>query len=361
MNSIITKNYTIYFKETAYAKLNSYLEDNKFSRIIVLTDTNTSLHCFEILRSKLSNLNTDEITNITFPHGENNKNISTCEFIWDQLSKLRADRNSLIINLGGGVVSDLGGFVASTYMRGLKFVNIPTTLLSIVDASIGGKNGVNLNKLKNQIGIINNPSMIVVDPIFLKTISQKEIKSGFSEMIKHALISGLSYWNSIKSIEHKNLYSENIFYNSILIKTKIVDEDPYEKNIRKILNYGHTIGHAIESFCLTSNNHEELTHGHSIAIGMILEGYISTVKLNFDKNQNNTINNLILHNFKKINFSSNDIEEIIKLIRFDKKNKNGELNFVLLKEIGKPVIDQKVDIGLIRKSFLYLNDIKPVH
>ena len=361
MNSILTKNYPIYFEETAYCKLNSYLEDNKFSRIVVLTDSNTSLHCFEILSSKISKLNNRAIANITFPYGENNKNISTCESIWNQLLVLGADRNSLIINLGGGVVSDLGGFVASTFMRGIKFVNIPTTLLSIVDASIGGKNGVNLSKLKNQIGVINNPSMILVDPIFLKTLSQNEIKSGFSEMIKHALISGLDYWNSVKSIERKNLYNENIFYNSILIKTKIVDEDPYEKNIRKILNYGHTIGHAIESFCLTSNNHDELTHGHSIAIGMILEGYISTVKLNFDENQNNSINKLILSNFEKINFTSNDIEEIIKLMRFDKKNKNGELNFVLLKEIGKPVIDQKVDTALIRKSFLYFNDITPVH
>ena len=361
MNSILTKNYPIYFDEVGYSKLNSYLEDNNFSKIIVLTDSNTSLYCFKILDSKLRKLNTGVIYNITFPCGENNKNISTCESIWNQISKLGADRNSLIINLGGGVVSDLGGFIASTFMRGIKFINIPTTLLSMVDASIGGKTGVDLNNLKNQIGVINNPSMIVVDPIFLKTLPQNEIKSGFSEMIKHALISGLDYWNSIKSIELKNLYARNVFYNSIVINTTIVDHDPYEKKTRKILNYGHTIGHAIESFCLISDNHKELTHGHSIAIGMILEGYISTVKLNFDKNQNNAINNLLLSNFKIMNFSSTDIEEIIKLMRFDKKNNNGELNFILLKEIGKPVIDQKVDMALIRKSFLYLNDIKSIH
>lgn len=360
MNSILTKNYPIYFDKVAYSELNSYLENNSFSKIIVLTDSNTNLYCFEIFNSKLSKLNTGAISNITFPYGEKNKNISTCESIWNQLSKLGADRNSLIINLGGGVVSDLGGFIASTFMRGIKFINIPTTLLSMVDASIGGKTGVDLNNLKNQIGVINNPSMIVVDPVFLKTLPQDEIKSGFSEMIKHALISGLDYWNSIKSVELKNLYAGNIFYNSIVIKTEIVDKDPYEKKIRKILNYGHTIGHAIESFCLTSDNHKELTHGHSIAIGMILEGYISTVKLNFDKHQNNAIKNLLLSNFEIIKFSSNDIEEIIKLMRFDKKNNKGELNFILLKEIGKAVIDQKVDIDLIKKSFLYLNDIRPI-
>ena len=355
MDSIITNSYPLHFNNTAYEKLNTFVKENNFSKIIIITDSNTTLLCLEKFYSKFDK--TSETFNISFSSGEKNKNLSTCENIWTNISELGLDRNSLIINLGGGVVTDLGGFVASTFMRGIQFINVPTTLLSMVDASIGGKTGIDLNNIKNQIGVINNPSMIIVDSDFLETLPLEELKSGFSEMIKHSLITGTRYWESIKLTNINTFYPGNCFYNSILIKSKIVDKDPNEKGLRKILNYGHTVGHAIETFCLNSKSHEDLTHGHSIALGMIIENYLSTIVLNFDKQVNAEINRFILRNFDKLIYSDLEIEKIIKLMKFDKKNKDGQINFVLLKKIGKPVYDQSIDLKTIKDSFKFLNEL----
>ena len=355
MDSIIINNYALHFNNTAYEKLNTFLEKNNFSKIIVITDTNTKLLCLDKFYSKFDKEN--DIVNVSFSAGEKNKNLSTCKDLWTSLSEQELDRSSLIINLGGGVVTDLGGFVASTFLRGIQFINIPTTLLSMVDASIGGKNGIDLNNIKNQIGVINNPSMVVIDSEFLETLSLEEMKSGFSEMIKHSLITGITYWESIKSLDINSISSGNCFYNSILIKSKIVEDDPYEKGFRKVLNYGHTVGHALETFCLNTKSRKDLTHGHSIALGMIIEGYLSTIKLNFNKKLNSEINHFLLINFEKNIFSEKEVDEIIKLMSFDKKNKDGQINFVLLKEIGKPMVDQKVDTNTIKKSFKYLNEL----
>ena len=359
MKSISTNNYPIHFGENAYSKLNIYLDENDISKIIVLTDSDTTKFCYDIFISKLNKYKNRNFTEISFSKGEENKNISTCQIIWNSLSETGVDRSSLMINLGGGVVTDLGGFVASTFMRGFDFVNVPTTLLAMVDASIGGKTGVDLNNIKNQIGVINNPSMIIIDPIFLETLPQIQMNSGFSEMIKHSLISSKRNWDKIKTDDITDFQIGYTFYNSILIKSEIVDKDPNEKNIRKVLNYGHTIGHAVESFCLNSKHHQTLTHGESIAIGMILEGYISTIKLGFNKDLNNSINKFFLNVFTKIKFTDIDINEIIKLLKYDKKNRNSEVNFVLLKDIGDVVIDQKIENKLIRESFLYyINELK---
>ena len=219
MDSIITNSYPLHFNKTAYKKLNNFVKENNFSKIIVITDSNTTLLCLEKFYSKFDK--TSETYNISFMPGEKNKNLSTCKDLWTNISELGLDRNSLIINLGGGVVTDLGGFVASTFMRGIKFINVPTTLLSMVDASIGGKTGIDLNNIKNQIGVINNPSMVIVDSDFLDTLTLPELKSGFSEMIKHSLITGKKYWESIKLIDINSFYAGNCFYNSILIKSKI--------------------------------------------------------------------------------------------------------------------------------------------
>ena len=354
MDSIITNNYPLHFNNTAYEKLNTFIEKNNFSKIIIITDTNTRLLCLNKFYSKFNKEN--EIVNISFSAGEKNKNLSTCEELWTKLCKYGVDRSSLIINLGGGVVTDLGGFVASTFLRGIQFINMPTTLLSMVDASIGGKTGIDLNNIKNQIGVINNPTMVIIDSEFLETLPLEEMKSGFSEMIKHSLITGITYWEAIKSTNIISFLPEICFYNSILIKSKIVDDDPYEKGLRKVLNYGHTVGHAIETFCLNTDNRKDLTHGHSIALGMVIEGYLSTIKLNFDKKLNSEINHFLLLNFEKNIFTEKEIEEIIRLMSFDKKNKDGQINFVLLKEVGKPVVDQKVDNNTIKKSFMYLNE-----
>jgi 3-dehydroquinate synthase len=355
MDSIITNNYPIHFNNKTYEELNIFVKKNNFSKIIVLTDSNTKLLCLEKFYSKFDKI--CDTANISFSSGEKNKNLSTCEDLWSSISDYGLDRSSLIINLGGGVVTDLGGFVASTFMRGIQFINVPTTLLAMVDASIGGKTGIDLNNIKNQIGVINNPSMVIIDSDFLETLPLEEIKSGFSEMIKHSLITGIKYWESMKLININTFCPGNCFFNSILIKSKIVDNDPFEKGLRKFLNYGHTAGHAIETYCLNTNSRKDLSHGHSIALGMIIEGHLSTVIHNFNKKLNSEINRFILINFEKIIFTDQEIEEIIKLMKFDKKNKNGQINFVLLKTIGEPVFDQKVDVNTIKKSFKFLNEL----
>ncbi|MDB9712620.1 3-dehydroquinate synthase [Flavobacteriaceae bacterium] len=357
MDTIIINNYALHFNNTAYEKLNTFIDEKNFSKIIVITDTNTKLLCLDEFYSKFHKEKVKDIINISFFSGEKNKNLSTCKDVWNSLSEYEVDRSSLIINLGGGVVTDLGGFIASTFMRGIEFINVPTTLLAMVDASIGGKTGVDLNNIKNQIGVINNPSMVIIDSVFLKTLPADEMKSGFSEMIKHSLITGATYWESIKSTNINSFYAGNCFYNSILIKSKIVSDDPYEKGLRKVLNYGHTVGHAIETFCMSTKNRKDLTHGHSIALGMIIEGYLSTIKLNFDGKLNLEINQFILNNFENIKFKENEVEEIIKLMRFDKKKSGDQINFVLLKNIGEPIINQKVEIRLIKESFKYLENI----
>ncbi|CAN0369819.1 unnamed protein product, partial [Ectocarpus sp. 4 AP-2014] len=189
---------------------------------------------------------------IEIESGEHNKNIETCTGVWNALSELNADRKSLMINLGGGVITDLGGFVASTFKRGIEFVNVPTTLLSVVDASVGGKTGVDLGNLKNQIGVFNEGVMVLIDTHFLRTLSARQLRSGYAEMLKHALITSDKDWNEVKDIHKMSLDElEDLIYRSVIIKNEVVLKDPKEGGLRKTLNYGHTLGHAIESYFLT--------------------------------------------------------------------------------------------------------------
>lgn len=353
MKSIDAIDYYIHFKDNAYLQLNKFLKDGDFSKILIITDSNSKMYCLDIFKSRLSKSLSKSIVNINIDSGEENKNITTCVNVWNSLKDLGADRYSLIINLGGGLVTDLGGFIASTYMRGVNFVNIPTTLLSMVDASVGGKNGVDLNGLKNLIGLINNPSMVVVDPIYLKTLPIEEMKSGFSEMIKHSLISDETNWLKIQTCNINNFYAGECFYRSINIKKDIVISDPNESGLRKILNFGHTIGHAIEAFYLSSNSYKTKTHGECIAIGIVLESFLSMKLRNFSKAKCDKIKNFILSIYDKVNFSEDDKLKIIDLMQFDKKNQNGIINFVLLDDIGSPKFDNKIDINLIVDSFNY--------
>ena len=226
-----------------------------YTSIFILVDSNTKKYCLDTFMN-LTGLNEAKI--LLMSSGEENKNLKTCEYLWYQLSECGADRNSVLINLGGGVVTDLGGFVACTFKRGIDFYNIPTTLLAMVDASVGGKTGINMGLLKNQIGIIKEPINVILDPQWLNTLPQKEFRSGFAEMLKHGLIADRSYWNQLKSLEHleKTIISKFI-KPSLSIKKSVVTKDPDEKNLRKILNFGHTFGHAIESYFL---KHEKNYH-----------------------------------------------------------------------------------------------------
>jgi len=350
MQSIQANNYPIHFNEKGYEALNLHLTENKYSNLFIIVDTNTNEFC---LPKFLPYLATDlAIEIIEFEAGESNKNIETCVQIWNVLTELGADRKSVIINIGGGVVTDLGGFVASTFKRGVDFIHVPTTLLSMVDASVGGKNGVDLGNLKNQIGVINVPQMVLIDTQFLETLSQSEMRSGLAEMLKHGLIYDAAYWEKfldLNAIDYADF--DELIYRSIQIKNEIVMQDPTEKNIRKALNFGHTLGHAIESYFLENENKTTLLHGEAIAIGMILESYISLNKKLITPAEYLQIKSTIKSIYDDVLFDENDIEPILELLIHDKKNEYGTIQFALIEGIGKIKINQTVENELILEAF----------
>tara|TARA_R110002020_G_scaffold154714_6_gene335178 strand:- start:63562 stop:64638 length:1077 start_codon:yes stop_codon:yes gene_type:complete len=357
MDFIQAKDYKVVFNQYGYNKLNELLDKKNYSLIFVLVDSNTHEHCLAPFLANIATETTIEV--IEIDPGEEFKNLETCTGVWNVLSELNADRQSVLINLGGGVVTDLGGFVACTYRRGIDYINVPTTLLSMVDASVGGKTGVDLGNLKNQIGVISNPEMVLVNTEFLKSLSTEELRSGFAEMLKHGLISNLDYWNDVKNCDYKNIDAlGEMIYRSVEIKNEVVLEDPFEKNRRKTLNYGHTLGHAIESYFLTHPVKKRLLHGEAIAIGMILANYLSAQQATFSIEMRDETSQEIEKYYDKIAFEKEDINEIIKLLKFDKKNSHGRINFVLLNDIGSAAIDQEIANDLIYEAFNYYKNLK---
>jgi len=352
MESIEAKEYAIHFNSNCYKVLNSYIEKSNFSKLFVLADSNTHEHCLSYF---LSHINTHQnIEIIEIEAGEINKTIDTCVGVWNTLSDLDGDRKSLLINLGGGVVTDLGGFVASCFKRGINFINVPTSLLAMVDASVGGKTGVDLGTLKNQIGVINLSDMVLVDTKFLETLPQNEMRSGLAEMLKHGLIQDEAYWHKMSDLSKFTLDDlDNLIYESIIIKKNVVAEDPHENGLRKTLNYGHTLGHAIESYCLSNDKKQTLLHGEAIAVGMLLATYISYKQLSFPKKKLDNIKSTIQGIYGLVDLTSDDYTEIIELMKFDKKNTHGNINFVLLEDIGKTKIDCLVENSLIIEAFNY--------
>jgi 3-dehydroquinate synthase len=350
MQSIQANNYPIYFNEKGYVALNLYLKESKYSNLFIIVDNNTNELC---LPKFLPYLETDlAIEIVEFEAGEPNKNIETCVQIWNVLTELGADRKSLVINLGGGVVTDLGGFVASTFKRGIDFLHIPTTLLAMVDASVGGKNGVDLGNLKNQIGVINVPKMVLIDTQYLEKLPKNEMRSGLAEMLKHGLIYDKKYWEKfldLKAIDYADF--DELIYRSVEIKNEIVLQDPTEKNIRKALNFGHTLGHAIESYFLENENKKTLLHGEAIAVGMILESYISLEKGLMTPDEYQEIKSTIKAIYDDVVFEENDIEPILELLIHDKKNEYGNIQFALIEGIGKIKINQSVENELILQAF----------
>jgi len=355
MREIIKNTGSVYFSSSKWNVLNSKISDLKPSTIFILVDSNTLKHCLTFLLNKLTIKDNYKILEIQA--GEMNKNIKTCEYLWNQLSENGADRKSLLINLGGGVLTDIGGFVASTFMREIQFINIPTTLLAMVDASIGGKNGVDLGIIKNQIGVINNPDMILICKEFLNTLPKKELKAGYAEVIKHGIIDSDNYWDKIKTFNELDIEEiDAMIWESVLVKNNIVTLDPSEKNIRKTLNYGHTLGHAIESYSIGNDSIPVLLHGEAIAIGMVLTTYISHIQCGFPEDKLTEISTYIFNTFKKIEFDQNDINCIIKLLKHDKKGHNNKVLFVLLNDIGKHKLNCEVPQNNIFEAFDYYKD-----
>ncbi|WP_103068423.1 3-dehydroquinate synthase [Aquimarina sediminis] len=356
MKPIISKDSVVYFGQECYTALNTYLDTANHSKICILVDTNTHEHCLLLLMSKIEKQYDIEV--IEIEDGEIHKNIETCSGIWNALSELGMDRKSLMLNLGGGVITDLGGFVACTYMRGISYINIPTSLLSMVDASVGGKTGVDLGNLKNMVGVISESEMVLIDTEYLTTLPINQMCSGFAEMLKHGLIQDRDYWEKISDLSQLNFDDlDQMIYESVIIKNKIVSEDPTEQNIRKYLNFGHTLGHAIESFYLANPEKPTLLHGEAIAIGMIMEAFISTELLSLSQDDLQFINRVILATFPKISIDPKDYQKITELLIHDKKNEKGNIYFVLLETIGEAKYNCIVSDDLILKSFEYYNSL----
>ncbi len=337
----------ITFLNDDFSALNIFLDQLQPSKIYFLVDENTHEYCLPIL---LGNLETNlpfEI--IEIEAGEDLKNIETATQLWEILSEFQADRKSLIINIGGGVITDLGGFISSTYKRGIKFINIPTTLLGMCDASIGGKTGIDHAFLKNVIGTFAEPEQIFVYPGFLKTLPFEELRSGFAEMLKHGLIADEKHCNDLISMEH--LTPENIFpflETSMKIKEKVVLADFKEQNIRKTLNFGHTIGHAFESLFLKAE--KPIPHGEAVALGMICETHLSFLNNLISKENSEMIVKNLQRFYPYISISDFKAEEILSLMKNDKKNSDGNINFSLLTGLGKCNFDFSVSAEQILET-----------
>ncbi len=352
MTQIASIGYKIEIGKTSLHSLSAVLKKQKHSQYFILCDENTLKHCLPVLISKCKTLNKAEI--IEIESGESSKNIVVCSQIWQTLIDFNADKNSLIINLGGGVVSDLGGFIAATYKRGIDFINIPTSLLAMADAGVGGKTGIDFAGVKNSIGTITQPHGVFVYPDFLKTLSQKHFNNGLAEIYKIALVSDKTFWKKLSAQnEFKN--SEEIIQKSIHLKNTIVKKDPYEKNIRKALNFGHTIGHAIEAVLLGTKH--ELLHGEAILVGIICESMISARKKLISKIECLNILNIILDRFTFSPILPAFFNPILNAVQNDKKNNKGNINCVLLNGIGKYKINVDVSAKQIEESLEFYNSI----
>jgi 3-dehydroquinate synthase len=348
MNTLQSINYPIHFNNTL-SELVKFIEQGNYSRFFVLTDENTAKHCLPVIRKYIDKLDNFDIIEINA--GEESKNIDFCVGVWKMLIDYSADRQSLLINLGGGVISDLGGFAASTYKRGIDFVHVPTTLLSQVDASVGGKTGIDLDNIKNIIGTFTQPKAVFIEHEFLQTLPARQILSGLAEMLKHGLIADARYWNLLKNSDLKDPSAE-LVYDSVEIKNKVVIEDPHEKGIRKSLNYGHTIGHAIETYSLM-NDENPLTHGEAIAAGMICEAKLSNMKAGLSDWELAEITVVIGGLYPKYNFDESCFDTLYSIMLKDKKNQGGKINCSLLTNIGQCRIDNVCTQDELYESLRY--------
>ncbi len=326
------------------------------SRKIILVDENTHDNCLEYLITSFPVLEEAEV--MLLPVGEENKVMEVCFQVWEALSEYGMVRSDVVINLGGGVVTDMGGFIASVFKRGLDFINVPTSLLGMVDAAIGGKNGIDLGSYKNQLGVFQHPVAIYVDPIFLQTLPVEELVSGYAEMIKHTLIADKEQWKLLHQLDPikllKTQHYETLIIRSIEIKTTVVNADPKEAGMRKVLNFGHTIGHAIEGFCLQT---EPVAHGHAVALGMIAESYISFKREKISQRELLEITNYLTQIYPHIPLDESDKNDVLELLKHDKKNEKDTVMCVLLDGIGNCVYNQAITEKEAYEALLYVDSV----
>lgn len=328
----------------------SFLKAFENQQILIIVDENTHDCCLEYLITSFPELERAEI--MLLPNGEENKVMEVCFQVWQAFTEYKVERKDLVINLGGGVVTDMGGFIASVYKRGLTFIHIPTTLLGMVDAAIGGKNGIDLNGFKNQLGTITQPARVFVDAGFLSTLPPEEIFNGYAEMLKHALIGDAKLWEEIRHIQSEEaLIQEAVILQSIRVKTNIIEQDPFEGGLRKKLNFGHTVGHALESYFFQST---PISHGHAVALGMIAESFISMKRGILSKEAYKDIESTIIRSFPMIELNADDVSIVISLMYQDKKNIAGQIRSCLLEGIGTCSFDHYLTEEEIGESLFHL-------
>jgi len=339
----------LFFEEKALAQFQSLLLEKDYSKIVVLCDSNTHEYCLPGFLSQLPEMNSDKLEVLELEPGEGNKSLEVLAQLWDAFGALEMDRHSLLINLGGGVISDLGGFAAATYMRGIDFVNFPTSLLAMVDASVGAKTGINFGAYKNRIGLFSEPLMVGILPEFLDTLPEEEFLSGWAEMLKHGLIADVEHYRAL--IRRKPTASQidsDLIAHSVAIKARVVSQDKHEGGLRKILNFGHSIGHALESWYQQAG--QPLTHGYAVALGMQVELSLSAAFAGCDINEVQALQTDIrkLYSVPKLKPQA---EELKPLLLGDKKNKGSHLHFSLLRECGTAVYDIEVPMESVLEYY----------
>ncbi len=327
----------VVISENLTEALATAIAECEHDRTFILVDETTERCCLPIV-SGLDCVRGAQI--IVIGATDSHKTLESLSYVWEALGEGGATRHSLLINIGGGMVTDLGGFAASTFKRGINYINIPTTLLSMVDASVGGKTGINFRGLKNEIGVFSNASTVILDTTFLKTLDAENICSGYAEMLKHGLISNEKMWAELINFDlaRPDLQQlQTMVADSVAVKQRIVTEDPLEQGIRKALNLGHTVGHAFESFAL---KHSPILHGYAVAYGLISELYLSTVKAGFPSDKMHQTVSFIKEHYGKMAITCDDYPTLLELMTHDKKNVAGTINFTLLGGIGDIRINQ---------------------
>jgi len=346
--------YFVYFEKNSFSYLEKFFHENSFSNIFILCDTNTKKYCLPLFLKQNKALQKAKV--FVIPAGEKNKTLETTNKCWNFLLENNADKKSWLISLGGGVVCDLGGFAAGTFKRGINFIHVPTTVLAMADASVGGKTGIDFKGYKNLIGTITQPQGVFINETFLKTLPARQIKNGLAEIIKSALIGNPALWKKFLSLD--KLPETNLtayIHDAVLVKNKIVIKDSNEKNIRRVLNFGHTAGHAIESYYLNKKNN--LLHGEAIVMGMCVELCLGKIlKLT---SAHTAIEAFLFFkkHFSLKSFSEKEVMDFLKLMQHDKKNNAGKLNFSLLKKPGKTLINIHASAHEVQEAFALYNNL----
>ncbi len=339
----------IQFTSAPAADLQAFLLQKRYSKIAVLADDNTAALCYPLVKPALPEHELIEIL-----PGEEHKSISTCELIWGRMTDLELDRHSALVVIGGGVLGDMGGFCAATYKRGIDFILIPTTLLSQVDASIGGKLGIDFRHFKNHIGVFKTPALTLLHAGFLSTLPNEEKRSGFAEVIKHALIADRSMWRQIQSQPMASQSWDSLLKHSVGIKLGVVKTDPFEKGLRKTLNAGHTIGHAVETYLLQEGR--KILHGEAVAVGLICEAFLARERGMLTDTEFQDVTRYLTETFGKVELREEDQEPIAGLTTQDKKNRDNKILCVLLDGIGNAKWDCEISSDEVKRALTFYRD-----